>query len=120
MSIKPIEEKTLFVVMVNTDLTEGRGYTYVLYHCTHESTAVRLSKGRDVQGTNGEVRKVIGYEIDGVLYTSGGLIHGPTDADLKEEKRLALLRQEADNRARVLAKAKELGLSDEDLAVLSK
>ena len=114
------KETILYTVYVNTDLTEGRGRQYALYHCMHEATATRLAKGRDVQGSNGTVRKTSGYVINGSLYVCGGLIEDPSAGDIIEEKRLARLREEADNKARVLAKAKELGLSEEDIAILTK
>lgn len=81
--------KKLFAVEVNTDLTEGRGYQYSLCFCEKETTAIRMSKGRDVQGCDGRVSHVQTYMIDGVWYAPRPLVYSPTAADEQEEKNLA-------------------------------
>lgn len=101
-----------YAVYVNSDLTEGRGTDYPLYVCRFESTAIRLAKGKDVQGTNGSVKPVDVEFKNGRYYGPIRLIE-PTYTDktqekLLEEKRLAV------------EKAKKLGLTDEELLALKR
>jgi hypothetical protein len=120
MSVVELEIKELFAVSVNSDLTEGRGRPYLLCLCATEATAIRLAKGRDVQGSNGTVHKVTGYVIENRLYTTGHIIEQPTAVDIREDKRILDERLAAEAKAKVLVKAKELGLTEEEIKILSK
>mgnify|MGYP001568901927 CR=1 FL=1 len=51
------KKKIAYVVFVNSDGTEGRGYPVVKAVCDKRATALRLAKGADVQGSNGQVLK---------------------------------------------------------------
>lgn len=101
------EEKTVFEVMTNTDLTEGRGREYVQYVCETITTAKRLAKGNYVQGSNSPVHEGKAYLIDGYWYARAHII-APTKEDEKEDalnnKKLALIQ-----------KMKDAGLTKEDL-----
>ena len=46
---------SVYVVRVNSDLTEGKGRQVIKAVCAIRSTAVRLARGADVQGSNGQV-----------------------------------------------------------------
>jgi hypothetical protein len=110
--------KTLFAVYVNTDLTEGRGRSYPKFICEKQSTALRLAKGADVQGSDGTVNPVNIFWYCGKWYGPIIGIEHPTDNDKKEELRLAELEKKKERFAQVVYNAKQLGLTDEDLKVL--
>lgn len=112
------ECRDVWAVWMNTDLTEGRGYEYIRYICQQESTARRLSKGVGVQGGNGRVTKAKMYLINNQWYSPGRLIENPTKADIEEEKRLEDERKALALKEAAIAKARSLGLSDEDIAAL--
>jgi hypothetical protein len=98
-------------VFVNSDLTEGRGFETILAVCKLEATAMRVAKRANVQGSDGVIRKVR-------LFWHDGKVHGPieltmpTSGDEAAQKML-------DRRRSALEKAEALGLSTEDLDVLS-
>lgn len=104
--------ETGWAVFVNSDLTEGRGFERVKVICKLEATARRLARGANVQGSDGIVTPVELHRRDGMLY--GPIdIEMPTKADEAAQARL-----DAARNAR--AKAKELGLSDEEIALLGR
>lgn len=107
----------LFVGWANEDLTEGRGRQRQIVVSTSKATAVRLSAGRDVQGSDGQVREHVGFRVDGVAYGPVDLI-SPTvqdrNADFDEQQD----REKQEAQAAALKRAKALGLSDEDIKVL--
>lgn len=114
MAIIPKHIDKLYIVMGNTDLTEGRGGQFAKHICLLETTARRLGKGKYVQGTDCPVIEVpvLWFTKDApyipleVLY-----ICEPT----KEDK----LKQEAINRRQeVIVKLMELGVTDEELAIV--
>lgn len=106
------EEKEAWAVIVNTDLTEGRGSAYVKHICDIEATAVRLAKGADVQGSNGQVSPVT-LEKKNSTWFGPVRTEKPTDPDKKYQ-----LVIDAKRDAEI--KARSLGLTDEDLAALRR
>lgn len=107
------DRETLWAVYTNTDLTEGRGRQYVMHFCRLRSTAIRLGRKGYVQGCDCPVEPVEVLLLDGKRVLPASLIEvkEPTREDeAAEEKRLAL---EA-----ALSRAKEAGLSAEDIALL--
>lgn len=111
--------KTLFAVYVNTDLTEGRGNQYPRFICEKQSTALRLAKCADVQGSDGTVRPVNIFWYCKQWYGPIIGIEYPTENDKKEELLLLELAEQKGKFAEAVAKARILGLSDEYLAILS-
>ena len=111
MKTQQVEEVKVYAVYTNTDRTEGRGHEYVLYFCQSLTTAIRLGQGRYVQGSNCPVKEVTGYRIDNKLYVTGNHIELPTEEDIAEDKA-----REAKEAA--LAKARSLGLSEEEIAAI--
>lgn len=105
--------ETLWVVYVNTDLTEGRGSNDATWTCLSEATARRLAKGAGVQGADATVGAVEIARINGLPYVpwNGVRIIRPTTADETEQKRL-------DARRTAVAKAKQAGLTDADIKAL--
>ena len=104
-------EMPVWVVWVNSDLTEGKGYQYPLAVCACEATAKRLAKKQDVQGTDGDVRKDSRFEIDGQWYGRFNLVNPSREDDAKQ----ALL----EKINLVKAKANAAGLTKEEIALLA-
>lgn len=113
-----LDRKDVYIVEVNSDLTEGRGYQYPKYVCEKQTTAIRLAKKADVQGCDGKVYKKEAVRIGNTWLMPGNLI-SPSKEDLEEEKRLAHELFIANKKQQVLDKAKSLGLSEEELKILA-
>lgn len=107
----------VYAVYVNTDLNEGRGPIIPLYFCRSRYTAIRLSKGRDVQDSDGEIRTVkLPILPDGTIYAplAFSSIQTPTPEDQAAEAR-----DQAQVRAiAATEKALSLGLTEQDIADL--
>ena len=105
------QEEAIWMVMSNSDLTEGRGYPVYLHHCKSQMTARRLSRGKGVQGTDADLIQSAAYQIDGQWY---GRI------------RLEMITTEDANQDRINGqiaaarkKAAAAGLTQEDIDLLS-
>jgi len=104
------DTKPGWVVLVNSDLTEGRGHNVPLYCCASMATAHRLAAGRSTQGSDGEVREI-------QLVYREGFWCGPTEIQAPSKEDLAT-DKEAEEVVQVLQKAKAAGLTAEELKVL--
>lgn len=109
--LKITDSKEVYSVWVNTDLTEGRGHQVPIAVCEIEATAIRLAKGRDVQGTNGNVHKMVAVRINNGPWLAPVQIHAASKED-------HVAQQAKNEREAVLAKAKAAGLTDDEIAVL--
>lgn len=105
---------TLWVAYTNTDLTEGRGSDMPIAVCWLKSTAIRLSKKKYVQGSDGPVRPIEAIEVNGKWYVpmAGVNVIDPSPADVADQERM-------DKKEAAIKKAIELGLTPEDLKFLS-
>jgi hypothetical protein len=115
----------VWIVYANTDLTEGRGACVPVACCAIEATALRLAKGRDVQGHDATVEEVplLTVELEtkrvhkkrsyGPVY----LIQ-PTVEDRKLQEKITEKREMETKRVKVLERARELGLTDKELELL--
>jgi len=103
-----------FVVTYNADGTEGRGPIKVKAVCHKRATALRLAKGISTQGCDGDVEEVELIRQD----WSWGRWFGPVDVvhPTMEDDRY---QEHLDNLAAVKQKAREAGLSDEDIRLLA-
>jgi hypothetical protein len=104
-----------WAVLVNSDLTEGRGNNILKHLCEKRSTAIRLAKGADVQGSDGEIEEVPIYLFQTRrtqlrLYGPVNLVP-PTTVDLQNQKFL-------DAKEAAIERARKAGLSDEDIAAI--
>ena len=106
------EEKTVFVVWRNTDLTEGRGWQVPHAVCWKQSTAIRQAKGVDVQGSNGQVKEAKAFKIDGLWYAPAQIIH-PTTEDDRNEERLK-------RREKIREKMLNAGISEAEITELEQ
>jgi hypothetical protein len=105
-----------YAVWSNTDLTKGRGYEYAKHICSKEATAIRLSKGAYVMGSDARVT-----EIELIFHNNQWCgpvyINGPSIADTEMEK-LELKRKAEEAKTAAILKAQQLGLTAEDIAAL--
>lgn len=114
------ESKDVWVVWTNTDLTEGCGVKYAKHYCTLGATAIRLAKGGYVQGLDCPVTMVKAYFMDnGSWYVPGAWINPGTPEDAEQEEILKAKREAERLKSHALARARELGMTDEEIAALS-
>lgn len=113
-----VQEKKIFAVWTNTDLTEGRGREYIEYHCENESTARRLAKKNYVMGSDSRVTVEKMFYLNGRWFAPSPCIVQPSREDEIENRRIEAERKAAEAKAAALAKAKELGMTEADLAAL--
>ncbi len=123
MGIADKEKVDYYIAWGNTDRTEGRGSQVARAISSCESTARRIGRGQDVQGSDCRVVKESAVRINDKFYCplswAQSLIVAPTSEDLAEEKALAAQREREEKRQRVLEHARTLGLSDDDIALLA-
>ncbi len=110
MSGPPAGDIDAYVVYGNTDLTEGKGTRYPKHVCRVLATAIRLSKGAYVQGSDAPIEKAKIRRIGGVWFGPILLLEA-NHSDLEIQKQI--------DRAREVEQlALSLGLTHEDLATL--
>ncbi len=109
------EKLTLWAVYTNDDLTEGRGRQFVKHFCKMESTALRLAKKGYVQGTDCPVEPVDAFCVDGKYFLPTSILNivPPSREDEARQRTV-------DARKLALEKAKALGLTDDEIALLMK
>ena len=112
MSVEIKEVKEVWYVETATDLTEGRGHNYTKYVCESEATAIRLSKGGYVQGSDCPIYKGSAYKIGHSWFYGGFILQRASENDKKVQAKL-------DEKNALIEKAKALGLSDEEIKKLS-
>lgn len=111
---------TVYIVMNNTDLTEGRGDEYVFAVCSNETTAKRIGKENYIQGTDCPIFKYEMPTISGQPYLPFKYVRVTlaTSEDLAEEYRLAKLKMRHEFREKTLEKAKALGLTLDEIKII--
>lgn len=105
-------EKTVWCVVTNSDLTEGRGYQYVKHVCELEATAIRLAKKAGVMGSDASVQAMKAYRI-GLVWFYPSTPESGTRQDVYANEHLQA-------RKGALERAKALGMADADIALLQK
>ena len=103
--------KELFVTVSNTNLTDGNGYRLPIYISSSYTTAYRLGKGKSVQGSDCYIETVIAKKVDGewMIPMSSVVIRKPSDSDKFNDEKINILK-----------KAKEMGLSEKEIEILSR
>lgn len=112
-----MEERTVWVVETNDDLTEGRGRQFVKAVCELEATAIRIAKRGYVQGNDCPIRKDKMFRHEGKWYVPAS-ITGPTETDRIEEEKIKAARDLALQREEIAKKAEALGLTQEEIKIL--
>lgn len=101
----------IWIVMTTDDLTEGRTGLYAKHFCKEEATARRLAKKQFVQGTDCPVQE---QEVpDQVIRDLRLKIEYPTKDDNVAAMKIAAFKS-------ATSRAKELGLTDEEIAALRR
>jgi hypothetical protein len=113
-----MKERQIWTVWTNTCLTEGRGTEFVKHYCEIEATARRLAKGGYVQGGDCPIKQSKMFYHEGSWYAPGPNVVKPSDADKQAERSIQEQRERKQRRDHAIARARELGLSEEDLAAL--
>lgn len=105
----------LWATIGNTDNTEGKGREVVKSLSLTRSTAKRLGRKGYVQGGDCPIQKVPVLHHEGQAYISLSWINiiQPDDEDKRNETRRVLLEE-------TIEKARERGMSEEDIAILLK
>jgi hypothetical protein len=110
-----IETVTLgYCVVTNTDLTEGKGAQYVVYHCVSRTTATRMARRAGVMGGPAAVEPFPLFRVlvDGTWHKYGPVsVYQPTREDEAADKR----RMEFEA---AIKRAREIGMTDEEIAAL--
>lgn len=113
-----MKKSTVYVAYVNTDLTEGKGYNIPFAVCRLKTTAIRLGKGKNVQGSDAIVKPVELIEIteNNVADWYGPKkdcfhIHLPTHEDKIQDIQNQI-------QEKVVQKARKSGLTEEDIEIL--
>lgn len=103
----------LYAVTANEDQTEGKGKSYTAAVAPMESTALRLAKGKGVQGTDAMVKPFFVYLHEDSLYVPYWVlnIEQPTAVDRHEQGLLEARRV-------ALQKIKDAGVTNEELRLL--
>ena len=105
------DTKTVWVAWTNTDRSEGRGYDVPYAICEMSATAIRLGKGKGVQGSDCRVSESVAVRVAGQW-----LVPWEIQKGTKED---SIFQKNIDAKKVVLQKAKEAGLTDEELKLLS-
>lgn len=108
MEIK--ETKDVWLTTVNSDLTEGRGYSVITHVCESPTTAARLGKGKSTQGCDGSVEKAVAVKV-GNRWLVPWQITPESPAD-------KTLREKIEARDLVIQKMRDQGFSDDEIAAL--
>lgn len=114
-----MKKSTVYVTYINSDLTEGRGMNIPFFVSHLKTTAIRLGKGKNVQGSDAIVKPVDLIEIEdenGIANWYAPVkeclrIHPPNETDIKLDK-------EDKIKQGIIQKAKDLGLTEKEIEVL--
>ena len=109
--------KKVFVAYVNDDLTEGKGYNYPLAVCESKHTAMRMGKGKNVQGSNAIIKE---HEA---IYHNGNWcapvrIFLPNIEDKEKDKKEKIRSDKIRAAEEAMEKARKAGLSEADIKAL--
>ena len=74
MISNPIERRYFWAVYSNRDLSEGRGADFILAVSSSKETATRYAVGKYVQGSNGPVRQIELFNVDGCWHLLGSSV----------------------------------------------
>ena len=114
------DTKTIYVAYTNTDCTEGRGQEIAFAVSECESTVIRLGSKRYIQGSNCPIEQRQAVKIENRWYVPMDCVpfQQPTIDDRKHEARLIAEKELKAKKDEALQRAKDLGLSAEDLKIL--
>lgn len=104
------DQAPVWVVWINTDLTEGRGHERAVHTCQKEATARRLAHKAGVQGSDARITEERNYCINNRWY---GIVHAlmASKEDDREQQRI-------DAKRAAVQKALDRGLTDDEIAAI--
>ncbi|HFV9295525.1 TPA: hypothetical protein ACIAIE_005431 [Serratia fonticola] len=108
--INATEVKDVWLVVTNSDLTEGRGLPVILFACDNPVTAERLARKQGVMGSDANVEKSNAYKICNHWFSRGAI-----QAASQQDKLIYATRLE---RNAVIEKMREKGFSEEEISAL--
>lgn len=120
MNLNECVQKQYYAVLTNSDGNEGRGRTYPLAVTTILATAIRLSKGQYVQGTDCPVEEVTAFRINDKWYFPCDAVNiiPPTHEDLQKDEELKKEKERKKKYVETLLRIRQLGVSQEDLDII--
>jgi hypothetical protein len=77
----------LWVVSRNSDLTEGKGYEVIVAHCDCETTARRIARRINVQGSDGYVYQCPTFKIGTKRYAPVTIIRASAEDEKIENRK---------------------------------
>lgn len=105
-----LEKRKVWVAISNTDLTEGRGQPVIVAYATTEAHARRLGAGKGVFGSDCPVEEQTFWVApDNQVFQYVGELKTPKPEETRRYKKAAALQ-----------KARELGLSDEEIRLIQE
>lgn len=119
-SLPNYEQRRHYIVLANSDMTEGRGRTYPLAITKILSTAIRLSKGNYAQGTDCPIEEITAFLINDNWYFPSRAVNivYPTQEDLQNEEELKAKKEKEEKYKEILLRLRQLGISQEDLNII--
>ncbi len=105
------QTQKVYVVISNTDLTEGRGHPLPIHVCKIEATARRLAEKKGVMGSPANIQSFESHFESGWWYGPVYIV-----SPSKDDERIQAL---TDTRNAAIEKAKAAGLSDEIIAAIT-
>lgn len=109
--------RDLWIVVKNTDDTEGRGIRYISHVCETEVTAQRIGSGKYVMGSDCPIEKVTSFKINGRWVQPSPVVPA-SDEDKRRQAKIDAERSIKGMAEKAIKEAKRLGLSDELIAAL--
>ena len=107
---KITDSKKVWLVLANTDDTEGRGREYIKHVTELEATAVRLGRKGYVQGGNCPIVSGHAVKINNTWFIPGEIV-APTKDDMATQERITVRRE-------AYEKAIAAGMSEDDIKAL--
>ena len=107
-----MKTKKVWIAWTNSDLTEGRGYSFPLAISESRSCALRLGKKMGVMGTDCMVEGFEAIQVDG-RWLAPFRFEPPEDIDILDDKKY-------EARQKAIAAAKAAGLDDKTIEDLSQ
>ncbi len=106
------KQKSVFIAWTNSDLTEGRGHPVVIAVCEIQATAERLAKKAGVMGSDGHVTV-----FPAIFHAGSWCAPFQMVMSTEQDKKSQFI---SDAREQAIRKAKEAGLTDEDIRSLTR
>lgn len=117
--LKSGDTKEVFAVYTNSDLTEGRGSQYIEFLCECEATAIRKAHRNYIQGLNSPIKKItVEFDLEKGGWIGPINIIKPSPDDIEKQKKIDYINELKRKYMEVVEKAKDAGLSEEDVKIL--